>query len=1066
MKKRVLPVIMLLIMTLLCGFITVMAAGSKAQDGISVSIYTDKEQYKKDEAIAVDIVITNMNSFDLKDVKVKKILPEGVKLSEGIEVEETIDILFAGEQKTLKTTAIVDEDFVGGDVESSSEETSESESEGTSSESSSEPESEEISSESPSESESEEISSEETSSEDSSESESEEESNESPSEPESEEPSSESPSEPESEEPSSESPSKPESEEPFSESPSEPEEESSSESPSKPEEESSSESSSKTESEEASSQTPQQSEGTEPSSGAPVESESSSQSVIVNEINNVEIITPVMNLNDIEEEQLSLAEEIKEVELVTEPVIIQPVTEKSTEVKELEEATETEGETSTVEFTTAEQVSEETSEVVISEEEKILAETMNETENEESHMNVILVLVIGIAVIGCVIWACKKGVGKKELSILLCVSILTPMMAQLTVNAQELSQRKTLIVEKVIYIDGKEVELQTEISYLLPESEKDTSGASGSEDKEKIVYADGVIVDELKEQSEYELIEGSDGKHTVIIEKNDATQAIEEGSVFVLPQNEEELTGVALVAVEIRQKNNQYLEIICEEPSSIGTVIESIDFEGTSSKVDMNNIEILTEGITVVNNSTAMSTYGLRRNVNSYEETVELPDAEVVVELYADIETPEGISLEGEISFAVPEVYAKIVGEFGIFDNELYELEVTVKKECNATIDLAVDTGILDNIEPDLSEITSVELFKVPVAVGACGLISADLVVTLEFDLQGEAHLAFHMEQQEGIKYNNGILQPVIRREEPTLDYEASISGFCGPKVAVNIVLLKYCDAFGADLLTGAAFSYTEAMHAIGERVLICNDFLAYLSLTLELNSDTEIVELLEEICDTDFSIEIWDEESSPLKVHKHKENGKIVEACTYGETIYLDIQNLSQARKDMYRVMDSLTISCYAEEYQPAYPNFFWNALYDFVTCNQDICADGMGDCGEILVEKTKLEKYASGLFEDYVGLLEIPNGYSSVQKLDNGYYSFWNGNRGEEYTEITEWAVLWDGTEVVTVDFIYEEWDEDTLLVRDITTYQFTLVENPRLQYDDNQIYQYSVSNVERVE
>lgn len=103
MKKRVLPVIMLLIMTLLCGFITVMAAGSKTQDGISVSIYTDKENYKKDESITVDIVITNMNSFDLKDVKVKKILPEGVKLSEGVELEETIDILYAGEQKTLKT---------------------------------------------------------------------------------------------------------------------------------------------------------------------------------------------------------------------------------------------------------------------------------------------------------------------------------------------------------------------------------------------------------------------------------------------------------------------------------------------------------------------------------------------------------------------------------------------------------------------------------------------------------------------------------------------------------------------------------------------------------------------------------------------------------------------------------------------------------------------------------------------------------------------------------------------------------------------------------------------------
>lgn len=970
MKKRVLPVITLLIMILLCGFITVLAAGSKTQDGISVSIYTDKDNYKKDESIAVDIVITNMNSFDLKDVNVKKIIPEGVKLSEGIELEETIDILYAGEQKVLKTTAFVDEDFI--DEEPSSESSSEPESEESSSESLSEPESEESSKESPSQS----------------------------------------------------------------------------------------------KSEESASQTPQQSESTESSSIAPVESESSNQSVIVNETNNVKIITPVMNLDEIEEEQLPLAEEDEEVELVTEQVIIQSVTEESTEIKEQEEATVTEIETSTVEVTTTEQVSEEASEVVISEEEKILAETVNETEDGESHVNVILILVIGIGVIGCVIFVCKKESGKKGLSILLCISMLAPMMAQLTVNAQELSQRKTMTVKKIIYIDSKEVELQTEISYLLPDSDNDNSGSGGPEDKEKIVYADGVIVDELKDQNEYELIEEADGKHTVIIEKNEATQAIEVGSAFVLPKNEEELTGVALVAVDIRQKDNQYLEIICEEPSSIGTIIESIDFEGTSTNVDMNNIKILTEGISIVDKSTTRSTYGLRRNVGSYEETVEIPDAEKVINLFADVETPEGISLEGEISFAIPEVYAKIVGEFGVLTNKLYELEVTVKKDCNATIDLAVDTGILENLESDLSEITSIELFEAPVAVGACGLISANLVVTLEVDVQGEAHIAFHLEQEEGIKYNNGRLQTVCRKEEPTLDYEASISGFCGPKVAVNIVLLKFCDAFGADLRTGAAFSYTDAIHTIGERVLVCSDFLAYFALILELNNDTELVELLEEICDTEFSIEIWNEDNSPLKVHKHMENEKLVEECTYGKATYLDINNLDQARKDMYRVMDSLTISCYAEEYQPAYPDFFWSALYHFVVCNQDLCADDMGEYGEILVEPVNLEKYAAGLFEDYVGLVKIPNGYSSVQKLENGYYSFMNSDRGLEYTKITEWAVQYDGTEVVTMDFIYEEWEDDALIEQDVTTYQFTLVENPRLQYDNNQIFQYSVSNVEIVE
>ena len=198
MKKRVLPIIMLLLVTLLCGFITVLAAGSKTQDGISVSIYTDKDNYEKDEEITVDIVITNMNSFDIKDVNVKKILPEGVTLSEGTELEETIDILYAGEERVLKTTAFVDESFAGAE-ESSSETPSEDESKESSSEAPSEDESKESSSEDPSEDESEE-----SSSEASSETESEESSSEESSESASEESSSEESSESASEESSSE----------------------------------------------------------------------------------------------------------------------------------------------------------------------------------------------------------------------------------------------------------------------------------------------------------------------------------------------------------------------------------------------------------------------------------------------------------------------------------------------------------------------------------------------------------------------------------------------------------------------------------------------------------------------------------------------------------------------------------------------------------------------------------------------------------------------------------------------------------------------------------------------
>lgn len=767
MKKRVIPVIMLLIMTLLCGFITVLAAESKTQDGISVSIYTDKEQYKKDESIIADIVIKNMNSFDLKDVNVRKILPEGVRLSEGIELEETIDVLYAGEERILTATASVDKDFVGGVEESSSEEVSNPENDET---------------------------------------------------------------------------------------------------PSK----------------ENVSQVPQQSEREEKTSESLSQSNNSNQPVTVVETNNVENIAPTINLN-IEETQLAFAEEA---EPIKEHVIIQSVAEENTELKEQEEnVTEIERETA-VELTKAEQVPEENSEVIIPEEEIVLADTMSETEDKGSFVNVILIFVIGIGVIGCIAFCCKKGFGTKGLSVLLCVSILTPMVTQLTVNAQELLQKKTLIVEKVIYIDGKKVELQTEISYLLPESDTDHSGAGGSNEKEKIIYADGVIVDELKEQREYELIEGSDGKHTVIIEKNEATQLIDAGSAFVLPQNEQQLTNVALIAVEVIEKNHQQLEIICKEPSTVGTIIKSIDFEGTASNIDVNNIEILTEGITLIEQSTDIASYGLGRKRETIDGSVELPDADYKIDLWADIETPEGLSLNGEISFAIPKINAKIVGDFDLLSNTLHEVEVTVTETADVNVDVEVNTDIVEEINPGVAKKINVDIFKIPVPLGACGLISADLVVSLVTDFEGEAHLEFHCEQEQGIRYADNKLEPICRREEPTLDFTAEASGFCGPKVAVNINLLKFCGDLGVFAQLGAGFEFSSEKHVLKGTTTTCNELNVHLAMSVGLNSDTFWVKVIEEQLDTELSIDILTAENSPICKIIHWENGKIVKHCKFSGVI------------------------------------------------------------------------------------------------------------------------------------------------------------------------------------
>ena len=776
MKKKILPMLMLLMMILACGIFTVMAAGSSTQDGISVSIYTDKENYQKDEAIEIGVVVTNMNSFDISNINVKKILPEGIRLADGNTLEEEIAILHAGEQKEWKTTAFADESFAGENEEESLETPSESESEEETSESSSEPESEESSSESPSKTE--DINS---SKEDSSD---------------------------------------------------------------------------------------------QQSNSQPVRTDNTQKSSEEISDSNAEIIAQVINITPIMEEEPALAD-VRQAEIAEEnDNKIQSDNSKTTDI--VEETVESAAANDDSAIHTYESAEE--THVVISDEENALAGAVEKTEDHNPVNSKIVIFIVIIVLVVCIFFIGRKKLGKKSLSVLLCISLVSPVIAQLTVNAQELDKRRTISVEKVIWIDSKEVKLQTEISYSLPEG--NNSGSNGSSDKEKIIYADGVIVDELKQQDDYELMEGSDGRYTVIIEDNEATRLIQEGSSFVLPKNDRNLTGVALVAVEVQQ-NDKKLEIICEKPSSIGSIIKSIDFEGTSTSVDYNNLKILTDGITVVSTPVEAVAYRMGRKGNIYEENIELPDAKFKLDLLADVKTPEGTSLKGEIAFSIPEIYAKIVADFDVLNSNIYEMEVSITEEFDA--EFAVEA----------SGEMSIKLFSVPIAVGGCGLIKAKMVVSLEVDMKGEASLSVHLEQEKGIRYSDGKLKTFCNEEPPSFDVEAKISGFCGPKIALNLVLLDFIDCFGVDFRMGAAMNYTEESHYIwGFGNLVCGELQAYLAAIFELNDDTEIVELLKEKCDSDFSFEIWNADTSPFTYKLHFENGKRVEHCKFSGVVKGYIHN------------------------------------------------------------------------------------------------------------------------------------------------------------------------------
>lgn len=175
----------------------------------------------------------------------------------------------------------------------------------------------------------------------------------------------------------------------------------------------------------------------------------------------------------------------------------------------------------------------------------------------------------------------------------------------------------------------------------------------------------------------------------------------------------------------------------------------------------------------------------------------------------------------------------------------------------------------------------------------------------------------------------------------------------------------------------------------------------------------------------------------------------------------------LTKSQEKMMDIIDALVDSCYYDEYSPNNSAFFWNVMYNLVSSDVEYWQDEVGylegmEFGSV-VYADKLDKAASAMFVQYNGLLELENQgpYASVSEIEEGKYRFAPSDGGIDYNIILKWEKQADGTYQVIVQNA-ESYD-------DITEYydkfEFILVDNPRLDNDPKQIYDYSVVSVKKI-
>ena len=80
------------------------SAATTTQDGLEVTLTTDKTEYTKNEQITATLMVKNTNSEAVSNVTVETLIPKGYKVSDGASTNKIINELHAGEAVNLSVT--------------------------------------------------------------------------------------------------------------------------------------------------------------------------------------------------------------------------------------------------------------------------------------------------------------------------------------------------------------------------------------------------------------------------------------------------------------------------------------------------------------------------------------------------------------------------------------------------------------------------------------------------------------------------------------------------------------------------------------------------------------------------------------------------------------------------------------------------------------------------------------------------------------------------------------------------------------------------------------------------
>ena len=246
------------------------------------------------------------------------------------------------------------------------------------------------------------------------------------------------------------------------------------------------------------------------------------------------------------------------------------------------------------------------------------------------------------------------------------------------------------------------------------------------------------------------------------------------------------------------------------------------------------------------------------------------------------------VKLSGSVAVTIPDVSCKLDAGFswGKIEVRHFIASVTGKADfegglyisgVNSEQQIKHASGTMETVSDVL------ELGRVPIKLGTTGL-SADLVVSLFYDVSGQFVVKYSVEATGGYEFKDGNGRFIHDFSQTLTPVTIEGSAKCGLQFGLNLTALETWDLAGIDIKVGPAAKASVSYTVRDAGNVLCSDVRTYIYAAGELNPDTVVGKFLKTVWHYTLSKDfLSDDDDNPLKLKVHFENGTLVDKCTVG---------------------------------------------------------------------------------------------------------------------------------------------------------------------------------------